>query len=169
MSIFAIFLLLIIVLLMLKIKLFIYFRFDNFESYIKVKGKFINFKRKGTLIKRKKKYIIEKKITKFIKNKDIDIKKIKPILKYIEVDKLNINVVSGAILLFPTIFSVSFFSTILEYIKILPFKKLKNYKYTVIPFYEELKFNLEIDMVIKVRILYLIKIVIKLLRKNARN
>ena len=57
MNIFVIFLLLIITLLMLKIKLSVYFKFDNFESYIKIQGKFIKFKKKGTLIKRKKKDI----------------------------------------------------------------------------------------------------------------
>lgn len=157
MNIFVIFLLLIIILLMLKIKLSVYFKFDNFESCIKIQGKFINIKRKGNLIKRNKKYIIENKRKKQEKNKDLDIKKLKLYLKHIEVENLNINLYSGVISLFPTIYSIPIFSTILEYIKTLPFKKLKNYKYEVIPIYDELKLAIEADGIVKIRLVDLLK------------
>lgn len=65
------------------------------------------------------------------------------------------------ILLMPTIFVVPIFSIILEYIKIIPFKKLKNYKYRITPLYNEKpKAFFEIDIDMKIRLLDLLKIVI---------
>lgn len=158
MNIFVIFLLLIFILLMLKIKLSIYFKFDNFETYIRIKGRFINFERKGSLILRKKKYILEKRFNRFIKNKSIDKEKLMSILKYVEVDKLNINLLFGAILLLPTIFSAPVFSVLLEYIKIAPFKKLKQYNYNVMPIYDKPKLFFEIEAIVYIRIVDLIRI-----------
>lgn len=158
MNIFVIFLLLIIILLSLKIKISIYFKFDNFESYFKVKIGFINFERKGTLVMRKKKYIIKKRFTKFIKDKTISKEDILLLFKYMEIEKLNINVLIGAILLFPTIFSVPFFATLLEYVRMIPFKRLDNFRYYILPVYDELKLFAEVDTIIKVRILDFVKL-----------
>ena len=101
MNILAIFLLLIFIILFLKIKISIYFKFENLESYTFIKVCRIKFKRKGTLVKRKKKYIVPKKITTFLKNKKLDKKTFASFLKYIEVEKLNINIILGIPFIFP--------------------------------------------------------------------
>lgn len=52
---------------MLKIKISIYFKFDNFERHVKIKTWFINFEHKGTINSKKSK--INKKLTNLIKKK----------------------------------------------------------------------------------------------------
>ena len=79
----------------------------------------IKFKRKGTLVKRKKKYIVPKKITNFLKNKKLDKKTFASFFKYIEVEKLNINLQLGTPFIFPSILSVPVLSTFLELIKVI--------------------------------------------------
>lgn len=159
MSIFVIFLLLIFIVLMLKIKISVYFKFDNFERHIKIKTWFINFERKGKINSKKSK--INKKLTKLIKKKILNKKKFLSNLKYLEIDKLNINILVDLILLMPTVFSVPIFSTILEYIKIIPFKKFNNYKYKITPLYNEKpKAFLEVDLDMKIRFFDLLKIII---------
>ena len=164
MNIFVIFLLLIISVLFFKVKISIYFKFDNFNSYLKVKIGAKEFERNGTLVMRKKKYIVKKEITKIIEKKVISKEDLILFFKSLEIEKLNINVLVGVILLFPTIFSVPILATLFEYIKTIPLKKLKNFNYCILPVYDNLKFFLEVDTVIKVRIFDLIKLGGKIIR-----
>ena len=157
MNIFAIFLLLIIVFLLYKIELNIYFKLDNFESYFKIRILRKEIKRKGSLLVRKKKYVLKNVITKFIEKKIIKKEDLKLLLNCFEIEKLNINMIIGLIYLYPTILSIPLASTAFEYVKTLRFKEFKNYKYIVIPAYDKLCLQLEVDTVIRIRILDLLK------------
>ena len=151
MNIFAIFLLFIVVFLFFKLKISIYFKLDNFDTFIKIKCGFIEFKRKGSFVKRKRKYQAMINKTKKSKAK-FHIKKPKDILKYIEINKLDINLALGTPFMFLTVFSVPVLATLFEGIKAMPFKKLENYSYFILPNYDEFKLFSEVHVVFKIRI-----------------
>ena len=157
MNIFAIFLILIISLLFFKIKISIYFKFDNFESKVKVKIFRKEIERNGSLVMRKKKYVVKNKITKIIEKKIIKKEDAISLIKYIEIKKFNINVLIGALFLFPTVFSVPILATFFEYVRNVPFKKLEDYNYTILPIYDKLKLSFEVDAIVKVRIIDFIR------------
>lgn len=145
MKIFVIFLLIIGNLIGIKNKVHVHIKIHNFKVYIEIKGKFINIKKEETIRKDKTKKV------------DIELKNILKVLKNVEIEKLNIKVLFGAIFLLPTVFAVPIISSLLEYIKILPFKKLENYKYTVTPTYNEPKLIFELDLIMKIRVFDLVK------------
>lgn len=155
MSILLFFIILIGIVLNLKIKLHIFFKFDNFDSYFRLKILRKEIKYKGKFEIRKKKNNKKNKQTRIItKNfRKIDLNSIKKFLKYVEVDKLNINVLIGLFLIFPTVFSVPIVSFILDCIKLIQFKNLKEFKYEVMPKYDEIKLYVEIDTILKMRII----------------
>lgn len=158
MNIFAIFLLLIISVLFLKIKISIYFKFDNFESKIIVKIFGKEIERNGSLVMRKKKYVVKNKITRIFEKKIIKKEDVFSFIKYVEIEKLNIKVSIGALFLFPTIFAVPILATFFESIRRVPFKKLGNYNYSILPIYDKFNLLFEVETIIKIRIIDFIKL-----------
>ena len=143
------------------------------DIYFKIRIFGIEIKRKGSLVKRKSKFLIKNNQTdkekvkrknkkKFIK--EINFNDMKEILKYIEIEKLDIKILIGVIFLFPTVLLVPMISMLLENIKKLPLKKFKNFKYEVMPAYDNLKLDIRMDSKIKIRIFDIIKIVFILIR-----
>lgn len=149
-----------IILLSLKLKISIYLKIENFDTFVKLKIGFIEIKRKGTLVKRKRKYQIKnsKKKVKF------NFANLKKMLKYIEVNKLNINLILGTPFLLFNVFAVPFMASILELVRMVQFKKLKSYSYTVLPNYNEFRLFSEVEAVLKIRAFHIVLLVIKSLR-----
>ena len=63
--------------------------------------------------------------------------------------------------MFPTIFFIPLISILLEYIKVLPFKKINNFKYSVMPIYNEPRILVEIEANIKIKVWDIVKLLIK--------
>ena len=103
---------------------------------------------------RKKNYIIKKKSKNALMSKFIK----KNFLKVIEVNKLNINVKYGSIL---NIIVVPVFCTLLEFVKAIPFKKLNEYKYVVMPEFEYNCLKIKLDAIICFRIIDVLKLSLK--------
>ena len=156
MNIFVIFLLLIII-FNLKIKISICFKLNNFDAFFVIKVGYIKFTRKGTLVKRKKKYIEKNKFSKFIKKKVFNKDKMLKLIKVIEIDNLNLNILVGSPFMFFTIFAVPILGTFFELVKTIPFKKIKRYYYNILPNYDEFKLRLEGEIIGKIRIIDLVK------------
>ncbi len=168
MNILILLIILICLLLSLKLKISLYFRLDNLNIYFDINTHFIKIKRKGNLVKKKRKHVIQNSSKKDSKIKDftqnISFTELNSFLKYIEIEKLNIDIIIGLILLFPTIFAIPILSTFIDIIKFIPFKKLNNFNYSIMPKYEELQLNLEVQSVIKIRIFDIMKICFKLVK-----
>lgn len=160
MIIIFIIILLICFLLSLKLKISLYVKFDNFDVLVKTKILFKTIERKGALVNRKRKHQIRYNPQRKNKQK-FNFKNINKIVKHMEIDKLNINSIVGTQIMFFTVFSVPVLSTILEMVKGVPFKKLENYSYVIMPNYNEFKLFVELNAVLKVRVFDLILIRLK--------
>lgn len=161
MKIFIIFFIIIYIILFLKVKFYIELKVDKFNADFKLKICFIEINKKGGLTKRKKRIVKNKKKTFKSKNKKLKINEIKDILKYIEIDKLEIKTKIGLFLLFPTILIIPVVSTLIDSLKMLPLKKFKNFIYEVLPEYEKFEFQANVNLIFKIRIIDMLKIYIK--------
>lgn len=158
MKIFIIFFVIIIILFSLKIKFYIDLNADKLNMDLKLKIWFFEIKRKGALIKRKRKFA-KTKSNKNQKSK-IKLKDIKNMLQYIEIEKLSINAQIGLLFLFPTAFSVPVASIIIDSIKLLPLKKIKNFSYEILPQYDKFEFKANVNLIFKIRVIDILKIYI---------
>ncbi len=159
-------LLLILILLSLKLKISIGIALRSLDVFFRVKilwfskkGKLVLTSHKNKVVKTKKKEKTKKKNTKSQMLQKESIK----FLQYVEIEKLDIHTQIGLLLLFPTIFSVPIMATLLDSIKWVPFKKIKNFHYQVLPEYDKLTFHIAVDTVIKIRILDILKIAFQMM------
>lgn len=143
--------------LILKIKIQVNIESCGMNTFLKLKVGLVEIKKNGRVIgKRKKRNNSNGK-----KKKKISANEIKQIMKSVELASFDANLKVGLLFLFPTVFSIPILSTFLEYLKMFPFKKIDNYKYVILPEYDKLIFDTNINIVLKIRVFDVLKLAIK--------
>lgn len=157
MKILCIIIFIVISILILKIKIKVNIESHGMNTFFKLKVGLVEIKKNGRVIgKRKKRNNSNGK-----KKKKISANEIKQIMKNVELTSFDASLKVGLLFLFPTVFSIPILSTFLECLKKLPFKKIGYYKYVILPEYDKLMFDTNVNIVLKIKVFDLLKVVIK--------
>ena len=147
MKILCIIIFIVISILILKIKIKVNIENYGMNTFVKLKIGVIGRRKKCNKSKSRK--------------KKISANEIKQIMKNVELTSFDASLKVGLLFLFPTVFSIPILSTFLECLKKLPFKKIGYYKYVILPEYDKLMFDTNVNIVLKIRVFDLLKVVIK--------
>lgn len=139
-------------LLIFKIKIHVNIFFEGTDGCIKIKIGFIKITKKFGIFTKK---MINGNAKKGDK---ITFSKIKSVLRYIELYNFDTKIKIGLILMFPTLFSVPLLSMLIEQIRKQPFKRIKNFEYSILPVYNDLKLIVDTSFILKIRFLDVLKI-----------
>ena len=143
--------------LILKIKIQVNIESRGMNAFLKLKVGPVEIKKNGRVVgKRKKRNNLNGE-----KKKKISANEIKQIMKSVELTYFDANLKVGLLFLFPTVFSIPILSTLLLCLKMLPFKKIGHYKYVILPEYDRLIFDTNINIVLKMRVFDVLKLAIK--------
>lgn len=156
MKILCIIIFIVISILILKIKIKVNIENYGMNTFVKLKIGAVEINRNGRVIGRRKKCNKSKS-----RKKKISANEIKQIMKNVELTSFDASLKVGLLFLFPTVFSIPILSTFLECLKKLPFKKIGYYKYVILPEYDKLMFDTNVNIVLKIRAFDLLKVVIK--------
>lgn len=143
--------------LILKIKIQVNIESRGMNAFLKLKVGPVEIKKNGRVVgKRKKRNNLNGE-----KKKKISANEIKQIMKSVELTYFDANLKVGLLFLFPTVFLIPILSTLLECLKMLPFKKIGHYKYVILPEYDRLIFDTNINIVLKIRVFDVLKLAVK--------
>lgn len=152
---------------LVKLKISLKIEVNNLDIFFKIKilkkeieGKF--------LLKEKRKNPNTQKKNEKDKPK-ITLELVKNIVGVLEVKKLRIHVLIGALEMFPTVISVAAISAAIPHVYRLPFKKKGDLKYSVIPIYNTLKLKVNIESAIEVSIYNFLLILLHLRKFKVMN
>ena len=148
----------------IKINIFFEIKVRNFNVFIKIKilNKIFQWK---VLLKRRnlnENYNIKNELKQ--NNMQLYIEIFKNIIEVLELKRINLNVLVGALFMIPTIFLTVFISSLIPNITNLPFKKKGKLSFLVLPIYDTLSCKIDITSEFKVTIYNLILILVLLKR-----